>query len=71
MSVCVCSGMGGHYELDASGDRDINLSVVYTTGSYEVSPFIKPKLHFDKNQFNDSLIYWRQYEICRALNLFD
>lgn len=26
-------GMGGHYELDASGDRDINLSVVYTTSS--------------------------------------
>uniref|UniRef100_A0A8C2DV67 Guanylate cyclase n=1 Tax=Cyprinus carpio TaxID=7962 RepID=A0A8C2DV67_CYPCA len=32
-------GMGGHYELDASGDRDLNLSVVYTTGSYKVSPF--------------------------------
>uniref|UniRef100_A0A8C2DU89 Guanylate cyclase n=1 Tax=Cyprinus carpio TaxID=7962 RepID=A0A8C2DU89_CYPCA len=28
-------GMGGHYELDASGDRDLNLSVVYTTGSYK------------------------------------
>ncbi|KAL1246525.1 hypothetical protein QQF64_034659 [Cirrhinus molitorella] len=28
-------GMGGHYELDASGDRDLNLSVIYTTGSYK------------------------------------
>uniref|UniRef100_A0A673JE74 Guanylate cyclase n=1 Tax=Sinocyclocheilus rhinocerous TaxID=307959 RepID=A0A673JE74_9TELE len=36
ISMCVCSGMGGHYELDASGDRDLNLSVVYTTGSYKV-----------------------------------
>ncbi|RXN16966.1 heat-stable enterotoxin receptor-like protein [Labeo rohita] len=28
-------GMGGHYELDDSGDRDLNLSVVYTTSSYK------------------------------------
>ncbi|XP_051988836.1 guanylyl cyclase C [Xyrauchen texanus] len=26
-------GVGGHYELDASGDRDLNLSVVYTTST--------------------------------------
>ncbi|KAA0706334.1 Heat-stable enterotoxin receptor [Triplophysa tibetana] len=26
-------GVGGHYQIDASGDRDLNLSVVYTTGS--------------------------------------
>ncbi|XP_077058480.1 guanylyl cyclase C isoform X1 [Siphateles boraxobius] len=26
-------GVGGHYELDASGDRDLNLSVVYTSSS--------------------------------------
>uniref|UniRef100_A0A672RJB3 Guanylate cyclase n=1 Tax=Sinocyclocheilus grahami TaxID=75366 RepID=A0A672RJB3_SINGR len=30
-------GMGGHYELDASGDRDLNLSVVYTTSSYKTA----------------------------------
>lgn len=35
----VFSGMGGHYELDDSGDRDLNLSVVYTTSSYKVSHF--------------------------------
>uniref|UniRef100_A0A8C6LM91 Guanylate cyclase n=1 Tax=Nothobranchius furzeri TaxID=105023 RepID=A0A8C6LM91_NOTFU len=39
--VCVCltlAGMGGHYELDEYGDRDINLSFIYTsthTGKYE------------------------------------
>lgn len=40
--VCVCvSGVGGHYKIDASGDRDLNLSVVYTTGSnYQVRPLV-------------------------------
>ncbi|XP_056308972.1 guanylyl cyclase C [Danio aesculapii] len=28
-------GIGGYYKLDSSGDRDLNLSVVYTTGSYK------------------------------------
>ncbi|XP_073713944.1 guanylyl cyclase C isoform X1 [Misgurnus anguillicaudatus] len=29
----VFDGVGGHYVLDASGDRDLNLSVVYTSGT--------------------------------------
>uniref|UniRef100_A0A8C2HBS0 Guanylate cyclase n=1 Tax=Cyprinus carpio TaxID=7962 RepID=A0A8C2HBS0_CYPCA len=53
--------MGGHYELDASGDRDLNLSVVYTTGSYKIqSIFLFYTLYGHLNICNKACVFFSQ-----------
>uniref|UniRef100_A0A3Q2Q3R9 Guanylate cyclase n=1 Tax=Fundulus heteroclitus TaxID=8078 RepID=A0A3Q2Q3R9_FUNHE len=34
---CSCSGIAGHYKMDPYGDRDVNLSLIYTTTNNEVT----------------------------------
>uniref|UniRef100_A0A8C1NF80 Guanylate cyclase n=1 Tax=Cyprinus carpio TaxID=7962 RepID=A0A8C1NF80_CYPCA len=51
-------GMGGHYELDASGDRDLNLSVVYTTGSYKTLFTFSTSLNITWVNHTDPDLVW-------------
>uniref|UniRef100_A0A673JEW6 Guanylate cyclase n=1 Tax=Sinocyclocheilus rhinocerous TaxID=307959 RepID=A0A673JEW6_9TELE len=51
-------GMGGHYELDASGDRDLNLSVVYTTGSYKTLFVFSTSLNVTWVNHTDPDLVW-------------
>ncbi|XP_067237198.1 guanylyl cyclase C [Chanodichthys erythropterus] len=58
-------GVGGHYELDASGDRDLNLSVVYTSSSNKYKTLFVYSTSQNETKVKDTNpdLYWDRSQL--------